>query len=201
MAEPAYEANGMHLLAELNGGTYQLLNNMAYLKSCAMEAVEKAKAGYLGNMAHQFYNENGDEQGSTILIGLSESHTTLHTSPELQHIAVDIFTCGNKAMPYIALNEIIIKTQTKQIILTDVSRTPKGQKIQFSNKKMTRSEWDVFYKQQMQRTAATTVFFHKPRKSVTKKVKFSELRKKKYLRNGKSQSRVTTSRESARFIA
>ena len=58
--------------------------------------------------------------GITILILLSESHTSLHTYPENNSMFLDIFTCGNynpdKAFPFL-LKELNPKSYNKNVII------------------------------------------------------------------------------------
>jgi len=51
----------------------------------------------------EFNHENKKIDGAfTALYLLSESHLSIHTWPEKNYIAIDIFTCGNCNVEYIA---------------------------------------------------------------------------------------------------
>ena len=53
----------------------------------------------LGKMEHQF-----DPQGITVIYMLSESHISIHTFPEKQYFALDIYTCREYADDSVYLN-------------------------------------------------------------------------------------------------
>lgn len=56
------------------------------LKSSGMNVVDR--------LAHQF-----DPQGTTAVWILAESHMAVHTYPEENFMAVDVFTCGSEGDP------------------------------------------------------------------------------------------------------
>ena len=58
------------------------------------DAVERANATLLKLFIHQF-----SPQGVTAIAIISESHIIIHTWPEKGYIALDVFTCGDKAIP------------------------------------------------------------------------------------------------------
>lgn len=44
--------------------------------------------------------------GVSGVVVISESHLTIHTWPELNYAAVDVFTCGDTVDPWVACNHL-----------------------------------------------------------------------------------------------
>ena len=45
-----------------------------------------------------------EPQGVTVLALLSESHASIHSYPERGSVFIDVFTCGKRADPELAVN-------------------------------------------------------------------------------------------------
>jgi len=90
-----------------NISNIELLNNTEKLKEMMKEICYKYNYKILQEVEHNFTPE-----GCTILFLLSESHMSIHTFPEKQHIAFDIYTCRtydsnqvyNEIFDYLILN-------------------------------------------------------------------------------------------------
>ena len=88
--------SGTHLLVDLHSA-----NNLAsveYIRKVLIDAVDAAHATLLHIHLHSF---NG--QGVSGVAVLSESHISIHTWPEQNYAALDLFMCGecdpNLAVP------------------------------------------------------------------------------------------------------
>jgi S-adenosylmethionine decarboxylase len=79
---------GVHLLAELWRAKY--LTDASEIRSILVEAVEACGATMLSIDLHVF-TPNGGISGVAVL---KESHISIHTWPEFEYAAVDIFVCG-----------------------------------------------------------------------------------------------------------
>ena len=101
---------GIHLIAEFWNG--RIIEDPKKIEKILIEAVKKAKSAPLKVAIHKF-----SPQGLTGVVLLAESHIALHAWPEINYLAIDIFTCGNKAMPYKALEhfEKVFKPQKVEI--------------------------------------------------------------------------------------
>jgi S-adenosylmethionine decarboxylase proenzyme len=86
----------VHLIADLEAPKF--IENPARLKKILWEASLAANNTPLKVSIHKF-----PEQGITGVVLLAESHIAIHTWPECNYAAVDIFTCGEKTKPYQAL--------------------------------------------------------------------------------------------------
>ncbi len=79
---------GRHLLVDLWGA--RRLDDPAYIESVLRKCVEEAGATLLHVHLHRF-SENGGVSGVAML---AESHISIHSWPEWDYAAIDIFMCG-----------------------------------------------------------------------------------------------------------
>jgi S-adenosylmethionine decarboxylase len=92
MTEPAITkavAPGVHLLIDFWGARH--LTDAGLIEAAMREAAEACGATVLNVMLHCF----GEEAGITGVAMLAESHISIHTWPETDYAALDIFVCGN----------------------------------------------------------------------------------------------------------
>lgn len=93
-----YEVNN-EILQSINTSTLYIFNDFIE------HILKTANVHLLSKNIHffDFNHENKKIDGAfTALYLLSESHLSIHTWPEKNYIAVDIFTCGNCDVEYIA---------------------------------------------------------------------------------------------------
>jgi S-adenosylmethionine decarboxylase proenzyme len=84
-----YESSGKHMICDFKGiKNTNLLNNMAELKYKLKQICQYNDFQILQETEHQF-----SPQGCSILFLLSESHLSIHTFPEKNHMSFDIYTC------------------------------------------------------------------------------------------------------------
>lgn len=86
--------HGKHVTVDMYGCSFDVLDNMEYIKNAITTAVEEANMTLLDFSYYKF-----DPQGLTALALLTESHMSVHTYPELGYAAVDVFTCGDHTHP------------------------------------------------------------------------------------------------------
>ena len=84
-------ALGRHLLADLHGVAPELLMNPGLIEKLLIEAARVAGATPIFSKFHLF----GEGQGVTGVVLLKESHISIHTWPEYEFAAVDVFMCGD----------------------------------------------------------------------------------------------------------
>ncbi|MFB9909563.1 adenosylmethionine decarboxylase [Allokutzneria oryzae] len=89
---------GQHVLAELDGIDAALLDDELFLRRTLEHVLDQAGATVCDVVSKQF-----DPQGVTVLALLSESHASIHTYPEIGALFVDVFTCGDRAQPELAV--------------------------------------------------------------------------------------------------
>ncbi|MFH1714100.1 MAG: adenosylmethionine decarboxylase [Candidatus Nealsonbacteria bacterium] len=88
---------GIHLIAEFWGG--KIIDSPKEIRKILYTATKKSNNTALGIKLHKF-----QPQGVTGFILLAESHISIHTWPEMNYIAIDIFSCGAKGKPKKALD-------------------------------------------------------------------------------------------------
>lgn len=84
-----FEFAGMHLIIDLFGA--QNIDSLEHMEEALRDAVEAAGATLLHIHLHHF-TPNGGISGVAVL---AESHISVHTWPERQFAAFDVFMCGD----------------------------------------------------------------------------------------------------------
>lgn len=85
----AEKSSGKHMICDIKEiKNHSFLNNIDLLKNFLDELCEKYNYTILTKSEHKF-----SPQGITILYMLSESHISIHTFPEHNYAAMDIYTC------------------------------------------------------------------------------------------------------------
>lgn len=107
---------GNHLLLEVYGVDFKLLNDSASLQEVMIKGIERAKMTILNVFSHCFV-----PQGCTIVIALSESHVSCHTWPEENSAAIDVYTCG-PGNPNLIATHIINYLKTDNFQLKEIER-------------------------------------------------------------------------------
>jgi S-adenosylmethionine decarboxylase len=93
---------GRHLLADLYGVSAPALADELLLERLLLDALRRAGFNVLNCATHKF---PGEQAGVTALVLLCESHAAIHTYPELEYLALDIFSCGDTD-PYDVLEQL-----------------------------------------------------------------------------------------------
>lgn len=95
MVSSAQKASvGTHVLLDA-WGCQAVLSN-AKLEALLKAAAHRAGAKVLGSQFHDFQpGTEGGLAGRTGVILLAESHISIHTWPERNFVAVDVFMCGD----------------------------------------------------------------------------------------------------------
>lgn len=94
-------ALGKHLLVELYGCNPELLKKVDAVRKILVTAAKSCKATVVDVAFHEF-----KPFGVSGVVVIAESHLSIHTWPEYQYAAVDIFTCGNSIEPEQAVRHI-----------------------------------------------------------------------------------------------
>ena len=108
-----------HLLLELYRCDCEKLNDESFLRCTLNRAAKLANATVLNLISNKF-----EPQGVTAIALLAESHISIHTWPESNYSAVDIFTCGQKMMPELASQYLIESLMAKEHSLRVIERNP-----------------------------------------------------------------------------
>ena len=108
-----------HLLLELYKCDYEKLNDESFLRCSLNRAAKLAKATVLNLISNKF-----EPQGVTVIALLAESHISIHTWPESNYSAVDIFTCGRNMLPELASQYLIEALKAEEHSLRVIERNP-----------------------------------------------------------------------------
>ena len=108
-----------HLLLELYRCDYEKLNDESFLRCTLNRAAKLAKATVLNLISNKF-----EPQGVTAIALLAESHISIHTWPESNYSAVDIFTCGPNMLPEVASQYLIEALKAREHFLRVIERNP-----------------------------------------------------------------------------
>jgi len=108
-----------HLLLELYRCDYEKLNDESFLRCTLNRAAKLAKAKVLNLISNKF-----EPQGVTAIALLAESHISIHTWPEANYSAVDIFTCGQNMSPELASHFLIDALNAEEHSLRVIERNP-----------------------------------------------------------------------------
>ena len=106
---------GTHLIADFWNG--KIIENKEELKKILIKAAKEAKNQPLEIVIHKF-----SPQGLTGVVLLAESHIALHSWSEINNLAIDIFTCGEKSMPYGALAYLKKVFKPKRVKIQKIRR-------------------------------------------------------------------------------
>ena len=97
------KALGKQVIVEFYDCNKKQLNNSSFLEESLTTAAKEAQATVIKSVFHKF-----SPHGVTGVVVIAESHLSIHTWPEYNYAAVDIFTCGELIKSHKAL-EIIKK--------------------------------------------------------------------------------------------
>ncbi len=106
---------GSHIIADFWGG--RTIEDADEVERILVNATHVANARILETIKHKFTPE-----GITAIVMLAESHISIHTWPEYDYIAIDVFTCGKSMKPMAAIKYLKEQFKPKRTELTRVAR-------------------------------------------------------------------------------
>ena len=102
-----------HILLDLYDCDFDLVNSLEFVESTLTKAVKIADCEILNKYFHKF-----SPQGITGIVCVCESHFSIHTWPERNYAAIDIFCCKEnteKSIEYLLKSFKSKKVQIKKI--------------------------------------------------------------------------------------
>lgn len=110
-------ALGRHLLVDLYGCNPELLKKIDAVREILVQAAKACKATVVDVAFHEF-----SPFGVSGVVVIAESHLSIHTWPEYQYAAVDIFTCGETIDPERAVEHIAARFGCPHPSIVEVKR-------------------------------------------------------------------------------
>jgi len=106
-------ALGRHILVEFIGCSPEILNEVSTIEKGMIDAANDAGATVIQSSFHHF-----SPFGVSGVVVIQESHLAIHTWPEYQYAAVDLFTCGDSVDPWISFDHLkkIFQAQNQSAI-------------------------------------------------------------------------------------
>lgn len=95
------KALGRHILVEMYECDPRILNDREAISAMMLEAAKRAGATVVGETFHNF-----SPHGVSGTVVIAESHLSIHTWPEYNYAALDLFTCGEEVNPWSAFNHL-----------------------------------------------------------------------------------------------
>jgi S-adenosylmethionine decarboxylase len=124
------EALGKQILVEYYDCEQSKINDVSYVENSLIQATKASNATIISHNFHKF-----SPYGISGVVVIAESHVAIHTWPEYNYAAVDIFTCGDTIDPWIIQEHLKEFFESKNVSSMEMKRglfkVPKGQKLLF----------------------------------------------------------------------
>ncbi|MBC7420870.1 MAG: polyamine aminopropyltransferase [Bdellovibrio sp.] len=91
------KALGRHILVEFMNCNADVMNDVSAIENSMVEAAQIAGATVINSTFHHF-----SPYGVSGVVVIQESHLAIHTWPEYNYAAVDLFTCGDTVDPWVS---------------------------------------------------------------------------------------------------
>ncbi len=121
METESQHAPGVHYLIELSEVPREFLVDAHLLERTLEGCARRGGAQVIQTLLHQF-----SPQGLSGVVIIAESHLAVHTWPELDYAAVDIFTCGKEEIAEAIYQQILKAFTPRKYALKKLSRGPQA---------------------------------------------------------------------------
>jgi S-adenosylmethionine decarboxylase len=124
------EALGRQILVEFYDCDESRINDVIYVEQALIQATKDSRATIISHNFHKF-----SPYGVSGVVVIAESHVSIHTWPEYNYAAVDIFTCGDTIDPWLIQEKLKEQFQSKNVSSMEMKRgmfkVPAGEKLLF----------------------------------------------------------------------
>ncbi len=111
------DALGFHYLIELYECDRNLLTNSNFLEKLMRNSVKESGATEIGHVFHEF-----SPHGVSGVVLISESHFSVHTWPEHNYAAVDLFTCNPEVNIQYVYQKLKKELMAKKSSIVEIKR-------------------------------------------------------------------------------
>jgi S-adenosylmethionine decarboxylase proenzyme len=111
------QALGRQILAEFYNCDSDALKNETYIEDAMVNACIVGKATVVTHTFHSF-----SPFGVSGVVVIAESHVAIHTWPEHNYAAVDIFTCGETIEPWVLFDFLKEKLGSSHVSQMELKR-------------------------------------------------------------------------------
>jgi len=124
------ETLGRQILVEYYDCDSDKINDVEFIESSFLAATKASGATIISHNFHKF-----SPHGVSGMVVIAESHVSIHSWPEYNYAAVDIFTCGETIDPWVIQEYLKEAFESKNISSMEMKRgmfkTEPGQKLLF----------------------------------------------------------------------
>jgi spermidine synthase len=99
---------GRHIVAEFYGCNAEILNDVVHIEQNMVRAAQESHATVINSTFHHF-----SPYGVSGVVVIQESHLAIHTWPEYQYAALDLFTCGEEVDPWVCYKYLLNSLQAR----------------------------------------------------------------------------------------
>jgi len=124
---------GIHVIAEFLGVDPEKISRVEETRKILDRVIAKSGLHMVSSSFHQF-----EPRGVSAVYLLTESHLSVHTWPEYEYVAVDIFTCGADE-PALKAFELLVEEFQPKIVEKKIVRRNLYEKSGKSDAEGTRS--------------------------------------------------------------
>lgn len=111
------EALGRQILVELYDCNADKINDVQFVESALLEATRRSKATVISHNVHKF-----SPHGVSGVVVIAESHVSIHSWPEYNYAAVDIFTCGESIDPWTIQEQLKVAFESENVSSMEMKR-------------------------------------------------------------------------------
>ncbi len=111
------QALGRQILAEFYNCDSEALKDEKYIGEAMVQACIEGKATVVTHTFHSF-----SPFGVSGVVVIAESHVAIHTWPEYNYAAVDIFTCGETIEPWVLFDFLKEKLGSSHVSQMELKR-------------------------------------------------------------------------------
>lgn len=108
---------GYHYVVEASGCDPEVLGNVDKLREVLLKAAKNASMDVKGSY---FFKFTPTGVSGTLIVAMS--HISIHTWPEYQYAALDVYVCGESSDSEKAVSEILAGLKAKHAHITEIRR-------------------------------------------------------------------------------